>query len=215
MPQYYNVLFLERAPSSAGDELLSKLLSAEKLIITEHPQNSLLHYSCSSAIIYSRAAAGVCMRIFYRMCSQQQSSCAFPQNPALSMTPGEENLCGMAVCNYKVTICQCRYSMAFFFHTFFLFWARCCGFMDTGYTNVDIWISFDGVLKAPDGGSSKTWSGDLDLEGFLVNLAKKWPMACQKPQLLTSVWDYSLSKHIPQLNGFSSTLFYMAWNTQS
>lgn len=97
MPQYYNVLFLERAPSSAGDELLSKLLSAEKLIITEHPQNSLLHYSCSSAIIYSRAAAGVCMRIFYRMCSQQQSSCAFPQNPALSMTPGEESLCGMVV----------------------------------------------------------------------------------------------------------------------
>lgn len=118
MPQYYNVLFLERAPSSAGDELLSKLLSAEKLIITEHPQNSLLHYSCSSAIIYSRAAAGVCMRIFYRMCSQQQSSCAFPQNPALSMTPGEESLCGMVVWNYKVTNVGTVWHFFFFPHFF-------------------------------------------------------------------------------------------------
>lgn len=152
MPQYYIVLFLERAPFSAGDELLSKLLSAEKLIITEHPHNSLLHYSCSSAIIYSRDAAGVCMRIFYRMRSQQQSSCAFPQNPALSMTPGEESLCGLVVCNYKVTLCQCRYSMLFFSH-FFPILSQILQSYGHRIT-IDIWILFDGVLKVPDGGRS-------------------------------------------------------------
>lgn len=150
-----NVLFLERAPFSAGDELLSKLLSAEKLIITKHPQNSLLHYSCSSAIIYSRAAAGVRMRILYRMRSQQQSSCAFTQNPVLSVTPGEESLCCMVVCNYKVTICQIsvgRYSMVFVI-LFFLFWpvaARYCVFTVTDTRDLIWWYikgSKEVVLK--------------------------------------------------------------------
>lgn len=147
--QYYNVLLLERAP---GDELLSKLLSAEKLIITEHPQNSLLHYSCSSAIIYSGDAAGVRMRIFYRMRSQQQPSCAFPQNPTLSVTPGEESLCGMVVCNYRVTLSQISVGMVFFpLFLFFTLAVRCCEFIGTD------------ILKDPDGHSSYTWSGDLDL----------------------------------------------------
>lgn len=115
VPQYYNVLFLAHPP---GDELLSKLLSAEKLIITEHPQNSLLHYSCSSAIIYSGDAAGVRMRIFYRMRSQQQSSCAFPQDPALSVTPWEESLYGIDVCKYKVTLSQISVGVVFFPHSF-------------------------------------------------------------------------------------------------
>ncbi len=204
--QYYNVLFLECAP---GDELLSKLLSAEKLIITEHPQNSLLHYSCSSAIIYSGDAAGVCMRIFYRKGSQQQPSCAFPQSPTLSsVTPGEESLCGMVVFYYKVTLSQISVCMLFFPLFLFNFGIEMQWIYRHRYTKGSRWTQFFHMIW---------WSGS----SFVMTLAKKWPMACPKccqgPQLLISVWDYSLSKHIPPSNGFFSALFllYIAWNTQS
>ncbi len=147
------------------------------------------------------------------------TGCVLSSNPAVlfhnrkaffltlsSVTPGEESLCGMVVCNYKLTLSQISVGMVFFPLFFFNLGSEMLWIYRHRYTKGSRWTQFLHMIW---------WSGSSSV----MTLAKKWPMACPKccqgPQLLISIWNYSLSKHNPPSNGFSSALFYMAWNTQS